>query len=151
MLHRAQRFVLVVAIPRHSYVRVILADIRAGQHIVAEIHDIRSVAAVVLLAEIENFRFEPLDEGADACRIGAAKLIDALLGIRKGDQAAMLAERRDHPPLVGVGGLKLVKNDNRIAIGQDSAEARALLQKIGGQASEEIESEQALFGEKPLQ
>lgn len=49
---------------------VILADIRAGQHVVTEINDISTVAAIILLTEVEDLRLEPVDE--QAMRAGSA-------------------------------------------------------------------------------
>lgn len=38
-----------------------------------------------------------------------------------------------------------------MAVRQDAAEARALLQQIGGQSGEEIEAKEAILAKKPLQ
>jgi hypothetical protein len=121
-------------------VGIILADVRVRQHVIPEIDDIRSGAAVVLLAEVESSRIESLDELADARRVSTAKLIDTLLGISESNQPAVLPERRVHPPFVQIGVLKFVENNHRIAVGEDAAEARALLQQIGGQPRKKVEA-----------
>ena len=54
---------------------LILADVRAGEHVVAESNDVGAVATIILFAEIEDLRLKSFDELTDMRRIGATKLV----------------------------------------------------------------------------
>lgn len=78
-------------------------------------------------------------------RIGADPVVNTLLRVRQGDQAADFAQRLDNTPLRLVGVLELIEDDDRVHDGDKASDTRTAMEKIAHIGGIKIKAHAAVF------
>lgn len=121
----------------------------AFEDVIAEKRDIGTCAAMVVGAEIQFSWLERLHEVVEALRISPNPAVNTLLRVRENNERAELPERLDDTPLVCVGVLELVQDDDRVHGGQQLADALTAVKGVPDIRREQVEANATVLARQP--
>src|SRR3972149_3665852 len=103
-------------ISNYGDIRVCFVAMGIGKQIVAEADNVLAIASMILCAQIERRWFVRRNKFPNSLWVCTAKLVDALFGVRKRNQSALLAQNAYELPFIWVGILEFINDYQRIGV-----------------------------------
>ena len=123
----------------------------AKQNVLAEGGDLGAAAAVVLRTEVDLQRVQRLLDGHDPLWTNAGEVVEnLLLKVRQADHLCNRCQQLDAAPGMFVCVLRLVHDDQWVALSDEAANVRAAFEQLRRVGREEVEGNQPIFSKQPF-
>ncbi len=117
---------------------------------VSEETNICPPASMIVTAQVKFGRVELPPEMIQTLRIGAEPAIDALFRVGQGQNDAVHTDSMNHVPLVGVGVLEFVKDNERKHGGDERSDTKTAVKDFSSEMCKKIETHSTFFIRQPL-